>query len=120
MTPIERRLAKLEATSLPKPPKIVRKLAEPQEGATDEERERYTRELAQARDECDFIIILTALKPLPPDEGKLIYAKDETAAQFQMAALMPSKLGNDSLLHDAIEDAWKAGNVIRPVKQPAG
>jgi hypothetical protein len=118
MTPIERRLAKLEATSLPKPPKIVRKLAEPQEGATDEERERYTRELAQARAECDFIIILTALKPLPPDEGKLIYAKDETMAQFQMAAHMTSERGNDCLLTDIVQDAVRSSRVIQPVKQP--
>lgn len=116
---LERRLAKLEATSLPKPPKVVRRLAEPQEGATNEEREQYGRDLAQARAECDFIIILTALKPLPPDDGKLIYAKDETTAQFRMAAHMPSKRGNDSLLHDALEDAHKKGRVLQAVKQPA-
>ncbi len=64
MTPIERRLAKLEAASLPKPPKIVRKLAEPQEGATDEEREKYSRDLAQANSDGAMVINLVALKPL--------------------------------------------------------
>jgi len=44
---------------------LVRRLCEPQDGATDEERQQFARELAQARAECDFIIILTALKPLP-------------------------------------------------------
>jgi hypothetical protein len=121
MTPIERRLAKLEAVSLPRPPKIVRQLCEPQEGATDEEREQYARELAQAKAECDFIIILTDLKPLRPyKEGKCTYVGDEATAQFQMAAHMPSKRGNGSLLHDAIEDAQKAGRVLQAKKQPPG
>jgi hypothetical protein len=116
---IKRRLERIEAAILPKPPKIVRRLCEPQEGATDEEREQYARELARAKAECDFIIILTPLKPLPPNDGKLIYAKDETVAQFQMAAHMPSKRGNSCLLVDAIEDATKNARVLQAVKQPA-
>lgn len=119
MTPIERRLAKLEATSLPKPPKIVRRLCEPQEGATAEERERYARDLAQAKAECDKVIILTALKPLPPDGGKLIYAKDETSAQFQAAVHMTSERGNDCLLTDIVQDAVRSGRVLQAVKQSA-
>jgi len=64
MTPIERRLAKLEVTSLPRPLKIVRLLCEPQEGATDEEREQYARDRARAEAEGAFVIRLVALKPL--------------------------------------------------------
>jgi hypothetical protein len=118
-TTIRRRLERIEAAIQPKPPKIVRRLCEPQEGATDEEREQYAHDLAKAKAEADFIIILTALKPLPPDDGKLIYAKDETHAQFRIAMHMPSKRGHSCLLADLFQDAAKAGNVIRAVKQPA-
>lgn len=118
-THLKRRLEIIEAKTMPMPPKVVRRLCEPQDDATDEDRERYAGELAQANAECDFVIILTALKPLPPDDGKRIYAKDETNAQISMAAHMPSKRGNDSLLHDMLKDAVKAGRVLQPVKQPA-
>ena len=84
-------------------------LAEPQDGATDEDRKRYASELAEAEAECDMVIILTDLKPLPPyQEGKRMYVGDETSAQIQMAAHLPSRRGHGSLLHDPVQDAAKS------------
>jgi hypothetical protein len=120
MTPIERRIARLEAATLPKPPKDIRLLCEPQDGATDEDRERYACELARAEAEADMTIIITALRPLPLNEGNRVYAKDKTSAHFKAAMHMPSKRGNSCLLADIVQDAAKAGNVLRPVAQPAG
>lgn len=92
-------------------------LAEPQDGATDEDRKRYASELAEAEAECDMVIILTDLKPLPPyQEGKRMYVGDETTAQIQMAAHLPSKRGHGTLLHDLVQDAAKSGRVIQAVK----
>lgn len=105
---------------MPIPPKVVRMLAEPQDDATDEDRERYARDLAQAEAECDMIIILSALKPLRPlKEGKRMYVGDETTAQFQMAANLPSKRGNDCLLADIVQDAAKSARALQPVTRPA-
>lgn len=92
-------------------------LAEPQDGATDEDRKRYARELAEAEAECDMVIIITAMKPLPPyQEDKRMYVGDETTAKFHMAANLPSKRGHGSLLHGLVQDAVKSGRVIQAVK----
>lgn len=116
LSSIERRLAKLELASMPPPEKKVRMLAEPLEGATDEDRERYARELAEAEAECDMVIILTDLKPLRPyEEGKRMYVGDKTTAQIQMAAHLPSERGHGSLLHDIVQDVSKSARVLLPV-----
>jgi hypothetical protein len=69
---IDRRLAKLEVSIMPNPQKVVRMLAEPQDDATDEERERYALELTRADAECDMVIVLTALKPLDCTETSVL------------------------------------------------
>lgn len=114
---IERRLAKLELASMPPPKKVVRMLAEPLDGATEEARQAYARDLAKARAEADFIIILTALKPLPPDESKLVYVENETTAWLNYFGNQPSERGNQSRLADILQDL--NGNVVEVVKEPA-
>lgn len=95
-------------------------LFEPQDGATDDDRKRYARELAEADAEADMTIIVSALQPArPAKEEKRVYVKVETTAHFQAAMHLPSKRGNGCLLEDAVQDAATAGNVIRPAKQPA-
>jgi hypothetical protein len=116
---IERRLAKLEAAIMPLPRKKVRMLAEPQADAADEEREQYARDLAQAEAECDVVIVLAALKSLwTYTEGKVTYTDDEAKAAILAAVHLPSKRGNASLLHDALQDAAKNGRVLQAVKIP--
>lgn len=67
MNMLSRRVAKIEAAVIKPPfvPKIIRLLAQPTEDAPAEEWAEFERELAQAEAECDLVIRMVPISPLP-------------------------------------------------------
>lgn len=67
MNVLSRRVAKIEAAMI-RPafvPKIIRLMAAPLDDAPDWRRAEFEMELARVRAECDMVIILVPIKPLP-------------------------------------------------------
>jgi len=77
MNVMSRRLAKIEAAVI-KPafvPKVCRLIAGPRDDATPEQRAVFEKEFTKDRAECDLIIRLIPLRPVP----QVDHARDDAA-----------------------------------------
>lgn len=115
MSPLERRLVRLENVLLPKPQISVCMLREPPGDAPAEEWAEYRREVDEAKARGDFLILLVQAKPTenPRTEKGVAYCSTELDALALKASMMPSKLGNKSALDDAMKSL--SGRVFGPV-----
>jgi len=108
---LERRIERIEAALLPPPTKKLRMLFEPQAGASDEDRTRYANELAEAKAECDMVIVVCALQPLRAyQENGCLMVGTEFEGQLYALDAMPSEQGNRNALEDLLKDL--PGNVM--------
>ena len=108
---LAKRLKRAEAALLPPPTKRISMLFEPQAGATDDDRTRYARELAEAKADCDLVIVVCALAPLRPyEEAGCLMVGTEFEGQLAMLDAMPSEQGNRNALEDLLKDL--PGNVM--------
>lgn len=116
-TALKRRLARIEAAALPPPAKKIRILSEPPADASEEDRTRYARELAEAKAECDQVIIVSAGTQLRPfEENGCLIVGTEFEAQLAVLAGQRSERGNASRLQDLLEDL--PGTVMGAAKNP--
>ena len=114
MSALQRRLAKLEDVLLPKPRPAVCMLSEPASDAPAEAWAEYRRQVDEATARGDFLILLVPMKPTdrPRTEKGVTYCGSEFEAQLAAASMLPSRLGNESLLGDVMRSL--PGNVIGP------
>jgi len=115
---LERRLKKLEDVLLPKPRPPVCMLSEPASDAPAAAWAEYRRQVDQAKARRDFLILLVPMKPAesPRSEKGVTYCDKELDALALKTSMLPSELGNKSLLDDVMKNL--SGNVIRPVANP--
>jgi hypothetical protein len=115
MSPLERRLARLEDVLLPKPRQPVCMLSEPASDAPAEEWAEYRQQVEAAKARGDFVAVVSPVRHggRPHyDKGVTYYASDFEARLVE-ASMLPSERSNDSLLIDVLKDAM--GNVVGPV-----
>jgi len=112
---LQRRLARLEDVLLPTPRPPVCLLSEPASDAPAEAWAEYRRQVDEATARGDFLILLVPMKPTdrPRTEKGVTYCGTELDALALKASILPSRLGNESLLDDVMKSL--SGNVIRPV-----
>jgi hypothetical protein len=115
---LERRLKKLEDVLLPKPRPPVCMLSEPASDAPAAAWTEHRRQVDQAKARGDFLILLVPMKPAerPRTKKGVTYCGTELDALLVKTSMLPSKLGNKSLLDDVMKNL--SGNVIRPVANP--
>jgi len=116
VSPLERRLVRLQNVLLPKPQISVCMLREPASDAPAEEWAEYRRQVDEAEARGDFLILLVPMKPTesPRTEKGVTYCGTELDALALKASMLPSKLGNKSALDDVTKSL--SGNVFRPVR----
>jgi hypothetical protein len=114
MSTLERRLTRLEEVHLPKPRPPICMLSEPASDAPAEKWVEYRRQVDEAKARGDFLILLVPMKPAerPRTEKGVTYCGTELDALLLKTSMLPSKLGNKSLLDDLMESL--PGNVIEP------
>jgi hypothetical protein len=112
---LQRRLARMEDVLLPKPRPPICMLSEPASNAPAETWAEYRRQVDEAKARGDFVIVVVPMKPCEgrrTDKG-VTYCASEFEAQLAAASMLPSILGNQSLLSDMVKSL--PGNVIGPV-----
>ena len=114
---LERRLKKLEDVLLPKPRPPVCMLSEPASDAPAAAWAEYRRQVDQAKARGDFLILLVPMKPAesPRSEKGMTYCDKELDWLALKTSMLPSELGNKSLLDDVMKNL--SGNVIEPVSR---
>ena len=117
-TPIERRLAKLEEALQPQPVQPFCLLAEPLADATPEAWEEYRQQIEEAKARGDFVAVVSSVRPGGRQHGEkgVTYYANDFEAILAKASMLPSKLGNKSLLEDVF--AALGGKVWGPVANP--
>ena len=117
MSPLERRLVRLEDVLLPKPRLSVCMLREPASDAPAEKWAEYRRRVDEAEARGDFLILLVPMKPTESarTEKGVTYCGTELDALALKASMLPSNLGNKSALDDVMMSL--SGTVFGPVAQ---
>ena len=118
MSALERRLTRLEEVLLPKPRPPICMLSEPASDAPAEAWAEYRLQVDEAKARGDFLSLLVPMKPAerPRTEKGVTYCGTELDALLVKTSMLPSKLGNKSLLDDVMKNL--SGKVIRPVANP--
>ncbi|WP_186406723.1 hypothetical protein [Candidatus Accumulibacter aalborgensis] len=100
---------------LPKPRPPICMLSEPASDAPAEKWAEYRLQVDEAKARGDLLILLVPMRPAdsPRTEKGVTYCGTELDALLVKTSMLPSKLGNKSLLDDVMKNL--AGNVIRPV-----
>lgn len=119
MSPIERRLQKIEAVVMPKPAEAITVLVEPNEGAAAEDVAAYAMDLASAKASgVRTIVVREGVRHGQRYQDGIEYVPTLVHAGLIVASLMPSERGNASQLCDWLQDV--SGTGFEPVKLPAG
>ena len=117
-TPMERRLAKLEEALQLQPVQPFCLLAEPLTDAAPEAWDGHRQKVEEAKARGDFVAVVSSVRPGDRQHGEkgVTYYANDFEAILAKASMLPSKLGNKSLLEDVMKNL--SGNVIRPVANP--
>lgn len=121
MSPIERRLQKIEAAVMPKPAQAITVLVEPKENAAAEDLASYAVDLAAAKARGVRLVVVRESANRgcnQRDQDGIEYVPTLIHAGLIVASVMPSERGNASRLDDMLKDC--PGTVLGPVRLRAG
>lgn len=121
MSPIERRLQKVEAVVMPRPAQAITVLVEPKDCAASEDLASYAVDLAAARANGVRLVVVResanrGCNQRDPDGVE--YVPTLAHAGLIVASVMPSERGNKSRLDDVIQDC--SGRALGPVSDRLG
>jgi len=107
MTILERRLAKLEQASARQPQQTFCLLVEPSGDTAPDAWNEHRQQIEEAKARGDFVAVVSSCPPSERPIGTkgVNYYPNEFEAFLAEASMLPSQLGNKSLLEDAIKGA---------------
>lgn len=117
MSPMERRLQKIEAVVMPKPAQAITILVEPKDYAAAEDMASYAVDLAAAKASgVRLIVVREGAKPRREqwDPDGIEYSPSLVDAWMTAASDMPSERGNANRAIDIVQDCQ--GRVLVPVR----